>query len=361
MNKIASIGRYKPVIFDRDGAIVNRGNEVLRYSLDGKFAGICKFNDSVVDRILDRFGLSYRLRRSGVYSGTKHDGDFFFCFRRKLYRYSVMESRLQQEMTFRAGHGPMRLTSICNMPGFDDCLVFGEYFGNKDKRPVHIYSRLADSSWQIVHTFDQGEINHIHNIIPDHIRECVWVLTGDYDGAAAIWRATDNFAKLEKVVGGDQVYRSCIAYPINDGLLYATDTHLQPNSIRLLHLSDGQWKSEKLIDINGPCVYGCELKDYFLFSTVTEPSPPKGGKLKTWLDRDPSPVIRKNQSEVISCTKDGLEFTVEMHNPKDKWPYRLFQFGSIMLYGSPNEERNCVATFSIANTNDDLQLTIWEV
>lgn len=56
----------------------------------------------------------------------------------------------------------------------------------------------------MVYTFPQGVISHVHNIIADPYRQCLWFFTGDFDDAAAIWKVTNGFKKVERVVYGDQ-------------------------------------------------------------------------------------------------------------------------------------------------------------
>ena len=41
---------------------------------------------------------------------------------------------------------------------------------------------------------------------------------GDFEDAAAIFKATDNFNKIEKVIGGKQNSRGVIGFPTEKGL-----------------------------------------------------------------------------------------------------------------------------------------------
>lgn len=64
---------------------------------------------------------------------------------------------------------------------------------------VRIYKRINAKYWGPIYTFEKEAINHIHNIIPDEKNKCVWILTGDFDNAAAIWRATDNLKRWNQL------------------------------------------------------------------------------------------------------------------------------------------------------------------
>ena len=75
----------------------------------------------------------------------------------------------------------------------------------------------------------------------------------------------ENFCGLDKksplsknfniLKGGRQVYRSCVAFPYRKGILYATDTPLEANSINYLYYSHNQWHKRKVFDIDGPCLH----------------------------------------------------------------------------------------------------------
>lgn len=45
-------------------------------------------------------------------------------------------------------------------------------------------------------TFAQGQVNHIHDVVPDPYRECFWILTGDFGEAAGIWRVTPDWSSV---------------------------------------------------------------------------------------------------------------------------------------------------------------------
>lgn len=224
------------------------------------------------ERYLSRINLVHRLLRLGIRNAHQIDDKTILLFANKhFYEYDLGSQSLTAGFIPPAGVRALNITSIKNIDGFDDMIVFGGYLSNANKNEVHIYKRINAKCWESVYTFEKGTINHIHNIIPDEKNKCAWILTGDFDNAAAIWRATDNFKMIEPVVSGDQSARSCVAFPVDGKLLYATDTPFHSNSIRLLESVDGKWQSVKLMDIAGSCIYGCKAGNEFVFSTTVEP------------------------------------------------------------------------------------------
>ena len=201
------------------------------------------------------------------------------------------------------GRGPLNYTIIENIKNFENSIVFGEYFGNNSRKHIHIYKRNKNFKWEIIYTFKEGTINHIHSIIPDKFRNCLWIFAGDFDHSSSIWKVENNFKNIERILYGKQIYRACVGYPTEEGLIYATDTQFEKNSIRILRINKGDLLSEELFKINGTCVYGTNLKDYLVFSTCTEPTHHPENKLLLFFDNKPGPGILKNKSDIVLFDK----------------------------------------------------------
>ncbi|MEM8946010.1 MAG: hypothetical protein AAGD11_12610 [Planctomycetota bacterium] len=300
------------------------------------------------------------MRRSGVYSGIGHGENAYFSYRSRLYRFHQASNQLSLEMRFKRGNGPLQFCAVEKITGFDDCLLFGEYFGNANKDPIRIYQKKEHRDWQPIYSFAAGELNHIHNIVPDPYRDCLWVLGGDFGEAASIWQVRNNFRTVRRIVSGSQKYRACVAFPTKQGLLYATDSQLAKNSIRLLEEKAGRWQSVEVAPLNGPSIYGCATKDYYVFSTSTEPTKDYKNKYAAMLDNRPASVIEENRSFIITCAKSDFRCSVLSSKQKDRWPYRMFQFGSITFPGGINPS-NMLYTHSIGSSQDDLAMEVWQL
>ena len=265
-----------------------------------------------------------------------------------------------KEFSFTHGRGPLQFCVIKNIEGFVDSVCFGEYFGNHQRNAIKIIQRNGEGRWKSCYQFKDGEINHVHALIPDIYNQCVWILAGDFEHSAAIYMAKNNFQDVELIVNGHQNFRACVAFPTAEGLLYATDTQLENNSVRLLKKNDESWCSTKLYDLNGSCIYGCELKDYYIFSTSTEPSENPKNKILSLLDNKPGVGIKSNSSDIIGYSKINRNFVLLAKKKKDIYPYRLFQFGTIM-FPAGKQTTNILYAYNVGNKNNDIATEVYEV
>jgi len=228
------------------------------------------------------------------------------------------------------GSRPLAISYIQDVPNFDDGACYGEYWENKHRSPVSIWVRRDTNSWQVAYTFPQGAIEHIHAVISDKRRGLVWILTGDYEKSAGIWAARNNFKDVSPVLVGSQESRCCWIAFWRDRIIYATDSHLIPNSLRELFCADvlGGSRSEPLIDTAGSSIYSCMVQDQIVFSTSVEPGPPSGMMVRDLLARKPGPGIRDDYSYLMAGNPE-LGFSVIGAWRKDKLPPRLCEFGAI--------------------------------
>ncbi|WP_449100798.1 hypothetical protein [Pseudomonas veronii] len=351
----------KPLFLDGSGRLVlGKANTLFRRAEDGSLERLVTLPESCKKRLLATSRWASRLARLGFGAGAFFQGLYFFSYGAKLYSYSPERELLRCELSFRVGRGPLSFTVVEGIQGFDDGIYFGEYFGNRQREPVHVYKRCEDASWKVVYSFAQGEINHIHGLVPDPQRNCIWLLAGDYEHSASIWMVKESFNEVVPILRGEQAYRACVAFPTEQGLLYATDTQITRNAIRLLTCHDGEWLSEPLFDINGSCIYGCQLRDYFVFSTATEPSDQKSNRFLSLLDRQPGPGIIENKSDVLLVSKTDLSCRVLFSKDKDFLPYRLFQFGAI-LFPQGIARDNTLFAYSVGNRVNDLSTEVYRL
>lgn len=341
----------KPLFYNSHGnLILSKGALVFEKNGD-KLAFICELPVTVGEKLLFKSKLLVRLFRYGVMSAAEYDGAYYFAFDKSIYRYDLKKGKLTCDFTFSKGRGPLSFTVIEGIQGFKNGLYFGEYISNASKKPVKIFKRQGE--WSVVYEFSDGELNHIHNLVPDHKSQCVWILAGDFDESAAIYKVTGNFEEVDIVLSGSQNYRACVAFPLEGGLIYATDTQQTKNSIRILTQYDGSWKSHHVHDIIGSCIYGQELPDYYVFSTSTEPSEIVESRISGLLDNKPAPAIEKNQSDIMVLSKKSREVKIIYSAEKDIYPYRLFQFGTVMFpQGIPKE--NEIAAYFVGSKKHDL-------
>jgi len=222
-------------------------------------------------------------------------------------------------------NNPLSFTEINGVEGFEDCITYGEYMMNPNKHDISLWTRDKAGKWESKYTF-HGNITHIHAVVPDKDKGCVYILTGDFGDEAAIWKAKNNFKEVVPVVKGKQKYRGCVAFATDTGLLYATDTPMEKNGIYLLQ-TDGTAK--RLHELPGPCIYGTEMNGIYYFATSVEPD----SDLPTWkyfLSHKPGPGVVDMYTHIIAGNEQS-GFKEVAKFKKDCLPFTLFQFGNVMF------------------------------
>ena len=266
-----------------------------------------------------------RLFRLGIRTSIAVDNERILLSRGNVIQeLNLTTGKLSQGWNCEEGIRPLIFTDVKGIDGFDDGIYFGGYLGNMPKRPVNIYRRTDIDQWKVVYTFPQGAINHVHNVVADNFRQCLWIFTGDFDEAAAIWKVSDGFKIIERVLCNNQKYRGCTAFALPEGLLYATDAPYAENDIYLLDPDSLTLKDS--ISLHGSCIYGCQWKENFVFSSTVEGD---GRNLSKWdflFSCKRGEGIKDNYVHMyIGNLKDG--FRELYKEKKDCWPLYTFQFG----------------------------------
>lgn len=308
---------------------------------------ICK-----TEQLFGGIKLLYRLFRFGIRASIAIDENHILLSKGNyLFELDLFSKQLSTGFFIGTGIRPLIFSVVNGIQGFDDCILFGGYLGNREKKPVHIFKRTSVDKWEIVYTFEQGAINHVHNIVADPYRQCLWAFTGDFDEASAIWKITDNFKKVERVWGNDQQYRACVAFPVKDGLLYATDAPFTKNFIYFLNLDTVELK--RIASIDGSCIYGCQVNDKYVFSSAVEPDGRDSSLLKLLTSRQRGAGI-KDMYAHLYCGNLEKGFKEIYKEKKDMWPY-LFQFG-VFRFPYGNNKTNILYFQPVGTNRNDLNL-----
>ncbi len=352
--------------------IVAKENSLYRLSGSSDSEYLCKLRKKTGFAYHSR--LLSRMNRYDVFSACHSEGKSYFCINDCLRFFDWDTKSTKTEIAFGRGHGPLQFCEVVGIQGFNNGLYFGEYFGNPQKFPVRIYRKSFGGVWENCFSFGDGEINHVHGMIPDKNRKCIWILTGDFGDGAAIWKAECNFSTVTPVVFGEQKYRSCVGFATANGVLYATDSQLEKNHIFHLEETSVGWRTKALYPINGPAIYGCELADYFVFSTATEPNSTRASKLAAGslssrlkahladaIDRRPGPGILLNRSEIVVCPKANPQDAFTLYADEKDWlPYRLFQFGCARFpYGRVDDNR--LFAYFVGTKSHDGATLYWDL
>jgi len=309
----------------RSGVLLLRKNEMeLKYDLSQYCTGIKKIGIRL--RMLDR------LMRLEPRCACMVDGDYLISWQGRVLNLKK-DGTLIVEHAYRSGmNNPLSFTKVSAVEGFDDGILYGEYFGNLDRVPVSIWHRNTQGQWKKVYEFPSGTIQHIHGIVTDPLNGRVLVLTGDKDRESNIWEFRNHFKKCRIIAGGSQIYRSCVAFMKGDDLLYATDTPLEQNYVCVL--KKGTSDPEPLMPLQGSCIYGSACvseagKKLFVFITAVEPDASMNG----WRYRLTSRLGKgiHDRYSYINILSESGESTVLFKAKKDIWPLWLFQFGNFRI------------------------------
>lgn len=275
--------------------------------------------------VLGRCRVINRLFRMGIRAAEAIDNNNLLISRGSwIYELNVEIGSLSKGYFCGDGIRPLMFTTVRGITGFDDGIYFGGYLSNDEKKSVGIYRRIGVDLWEVVFTFPQGVINHVHTIVCDSFRQCVWIFTGDFGTAAAIWKVTDGFKKVERVVCDDQKYRGCVVFALPEGLLYATDAPFADNFIYLM--DPKTYDVKEICPINGSCIYGCLWKSKFVFSSTVEGDGRDMSRME-WLFTRKRGAGIKDDFVHLYCGSLVDAFKEIYNEKKDCLPYYTFQFG----------------------------------
>ena len=254
---------------------------------------------------------------------------YLVSFSGALYCADSQNGTIMCEHIYRQGmHNPLNLCTIKDIGGFDDCIAYGEYWGNTVRDEVSVYAR-KNSIWEKVFTFPIGKIQHIHGIVADPYRNCVLILTGDKDEESGIWIAKNNFKKVEPLLIGSQRYRACVVFPVEEGIIYATDSPIEENVIALATRDTNGWSERVLFHMPGPCIYGTKVEGKYIFATSVEPDSRIQGK-KYWFTYRLGKGVKDRYSHIIMGNhREGFKDLMKFK--KDILPMLLFQFGNVQF------------------------------
>lgn len=305
------------------------------------------------EKYLGRNRYLYRLFRLGIRAAYALDNNHILISKgNHIFELDIQSGTLSNGFFCGQGIRPLIFSEVNNIPGFKDGVYFGGYLGNMDKKSVPVFRRIDVDKWEMVYTFPQGAINHVHNIVADKYRDCLWIFTGDFDKASGIWKVTDNFRSVEYLVGGNQKFRGCVVFALPEGLLYATDAPFADNHIYML---DPNTKLTKpLHDIHGSCIYGCQWRDDYVFSSTVEGDGRNMSRKEFYFGRKKGAGIKDDYIHMYKGTPDR-GFIEIYKEKKDTMPFYTFQFG-VFKFPYGNNKSDVLYFQPIATKKHDLSI-----
>lgn len=353
MNIIKIKSGTTPLCILPDGSVVCNSRGQIQILRNGQVERCFPIPIGIIERFFGWSRLVSRLMRMGVRAAIALNNEIvILSVGNNIYEMSTSDGSLSRGWFCGLGIRPLVFTMVKGINGFDEGVYFGGYLGNKGKEPVGVYHRIGVDQWVSVYTFPQGAINHVHNIVPDPYRNCLWVFTGDFDEASAIWRVTKNFNKVERVVSNDQKYRACVIYALPEGLLYATDAPFADDYIYLLNPETLEVK--EVFPIHGSCIYGCKWKDKFVFSSTVEGDGRNMSRIEWLFTRKRGAGIKDDFVHMyLGNIKEG--FVEYYKEKKDIMPLYTFQFGVFKFPRGVNDSDTLLFQ-PVATTKNDMAL-----
>ncbi len=354
---VKSLKGYKPLAYVGEKLLLSRGYSLFFADHDlNNLYFFCEIPVNRLKKVLSKFRLCSRVLRLGVSSALDLENGYILLVCRDII-WKVDQKNRVIDLDFNIPEGKTALyLSMVSSPNTEKKYVcFGEYFSNPEKSPVNIWRKDISGccKWEIIHTFGQDCINHVHNIISSPFDDTLLVLTGDFGDGAAIWSCSKSFTSIDRILSGNQNVRACWVSVRETGFVYATDTQLDRNFVFSF---DGA-SINKIGSVAGSSIYFSQMSDDVFFSTAVEPGEPTGKKLGDMFCTQPGPGIESDISYIYSLNKDD-KLDIVFSAKKDFIPMRLGQFGSFMFPSGVSQSNSLIAYAVALKKYDDCCLLL---
>lgn len=330
---------YIPLCWINGGNLLvcNRKSQLLVHDIQSdKFELIGDLPLASKHKLFMHFSLAARaLRLVNFTSISLDEKRVLFAYRGRVYLVDLLNKEIKPVLNIDKGKRPLFFCHVKEGNHRTKAgIYYGDYCGNPDKEPINIlYVDPETFEKRVVYTFEKGKVNHIHNVVFDEDRDCIWVFSGDFGDAAAIWRTNDSFKTLECVLKGDQDYRADVVTIFEGDIWYATDAPFAPNHLMRLYEIGGEWMIEKVAPLNGPVIYGGRMGDKLVFSTDVESDGIYKNRFEALTSRKLGNGIKDYNAYVYAFDLKTKELKVIYQCKKDILPFVVFQFGAIMFPG----------------------------
>jgi len=339
---IASFSRLRVLAWQDDVLYASHGYKVLRAKISRHqdridWQPVAEFHPARWRRVTSTFELSARLCRDGFHAlAVAPSGTLVGAVPHAIV--TRMPGSGEFRVSFRVLRGTRPLHFAVTPRGQ---IFWGEYFDNRQRDEVYIYSSLDDGEhWDVAYTFPQRAIRHVHNIVYDKWEDCLWVLTGDEGHECRILRASCDFKSVDVVLSGHQQARTASAVIAHDAIYFSSDTPFEMNHVYRL---DRQANLRAMTQLNSSSISGASVGDAIFFSTMVEPS-----------------SVNHSREVCLYGSASGNQWESLVGWRKDRWPMSLFQYGNALMPDG-NNTSGCLALTTVAVEGADFQTFIWRV
>jgi len=337
---------YQPLCYVKDGLLLSHNKKIFISDCElENVRFLCDIPSTLKDKFILRSRVLSRIFRLHVRFAINVSNEFVLIVcGSNLWRINLETMVVRLDFVIPDNRTALYLTLVEGNGDRKDKVVFGEYFSNPNMDKVRVWGTDVDdvSSWHQLYEFKPNEINHVHNIICNEQQDDCYILAGDFEGAASIWKTDKEFETIAPWVRGKQKYRACWGIASGDGLAYATDTPLEFNSF--CHMEGKEITSSEQIE--GSSIYFGQNRNKYFFSTTVEPGEPSGSFIKDTFSYKLGEGILSNISKLYSVSSQN-SIKVEFEGVKDILPARLGQFGCFM-FPSGTMDSNDIIVYGVA-------------
>lgn len=308
-----SVGRA--VLIQPDGSLyAGRGYRIFRSRDDGAtWTFVSRMPSAFGRHVVATSRLGARLLRQEVRAlGVLSDGSLVGANREWVFHARPDDAVMRRALVDEGGQQLFPPMTVTVGPG--DRVLWGEYDScTAHGKPVRLYvSDDRGSTYHVARVFEGGSILHVHNLVYDAALKKYWLLAGDHNHEPGIGLLSEDLKDFDWLVKGGQQFRAVEVFDFGDRLVYGMDSEKEANWIVSLDKKSG--KLERIIEIEGSCIYAARFGAWHVLSTTVEPS-----------------KVNASRNATLWASRDGAQWVRVFHAEKDRWHPRFFQYGSLVL------------------------------
>jgi hypothetical protein len=150
-----------------------------------------------------------------------------------------------------------------------DRIFFGEYRVRQRPQTIRVLIGEDDGrQWRICHTFDEGEIFHVHSVTYDRFDDRLVIATGDRDDESGLFTLDPDCNGIEPIGGGDQRWRAIAPLYTATEVIWGSDDTSETGSHMFSKRRGSQDLEHRRFIGNAP-YYAAELTDGTLVTSTT--------------------------------------------------------------------------------------------
>mgnify|MGYP005767076115 FL=1 len=344
--RASSLGKpgVKPLCWTDKGVLLAYAHGELIAIEEGQERALCKLPLGSVKRTLSHSRMASRALRIEPRAALVVGSIALVAWAGSVLLVDIHNGRLETLLRPRGGFSdPLYFTRA---EGDDLLAVWGDYGTNPSRSSVTIWGLGSDGGIRSLFEFEPGRVRHVHGIISRMAGDGgYYVFTGDMEEKSGIYIASPDFSSMEPLAVGEQRFRAVRGFPIEDGLIYATDSaSIENHAYRLHEDGRGSWSQlDDLGTLNGPCIYGGQVEGGYLFTTTIEPDESLQG-ISSLVSRSTGQGVFTPEATAVLVDVSGRMREVARIK-SDGMPLKALQYGSLQV-PSGTAHRNHVWVYS---------------